>query len=557
MAAVTVIAAACGSQSPAATTAQKPGGIASWAAVMAGSHDLGPVRADQALSVALNVRPPRAAQQEAALKAIYDPASPTFGQYLTPAEYNALYGVQPDRIAQLRASVQPMGLDLTWQPGSTGAVLSGPGQAFQRALRITVDNYRSSDGTRFYAGSGAPTLPQPLRDAVDRVDRVTDWSAPIKRLPRPQAVPKGGLRPQDVATAYDTKPLRDAGIDGTGQTVVVWALGDSFAQSDFDGFNQQFGLPPSQPKVVGPAGGQSEGEIIMDIEAIHAVAPGASIVVYTAPYNSDSDIMAAQQQMVNDNPGAIISQSWGGCESGWGAAQLKTWTQLSDKAAQTGSTLFFSSGDSGGYECMQRGASQPRKSDIGVSMPASLPGVTAVGGTLLSITSSGGWHGEVPWKGQTNMEGTGGGISAKFPMPDYQKKAFGTADSKNNPDSMRGVPDVSAIGDPESGLAILSSGQWSAGGGTSLSSPLWAGFTALINQYLQKQGAKPVGFFNPALYQIGGGSKQPYPAFHDLTKSGNMAYPAQPGYDLASGLGTPDVWNLARDEEQYQKKGGR
>ena len=123
-----------------------------------------------------------------------------------------------------------------------------------------------------------------------------------------------------------------------------------------------------------------------------------------------------------------------------------------------------------------------------------------------------------------------------------------------NPSHKRMVPDVSADADPTTGMTLYMQGGLQQGGGTSQAAPLWAGLTALINQYLKKKGLKPVGFMNPALYEIAAG-KPPYPAFHDVVLGTNLAYPATPGYDLSTGLGSPDGFNLARDFEQYQRNG--
>jgi len=117
-------------------------------------------------------------------------------------------------------------------------------------------------------------------------------------------------------------------------------------------------------------------------------------------------------------------------------------------------------------------------------------------------------------------------------------------------------PDVSAVADPTTGMALRADGSWTAGGGTSLAAPIWAGLTALINQYLKQQGLKGVGFLNPALYALGS-SQQANQFFHDITVGSNLVYPATRGYDLATGLGTPIAANLAQGLAAYQKGGGQ
>jgi kumamolisin len=114
---------------------------------------------------------------------------------------------------------------------------------------------------------------------------------------------------------------------------------------------------------------------------------------------------------------------------------------------------------------------------------------------------------------------------------------------------MRQVPDVAADADPATGTDIIEGGEVTTGGGTSLSAPIWAGFLALIDQYLRGRGGHAAGFLNPELYALARGSPR-YAPFHDITVGGNDFYLATPGYDMVTGLGSPVVWNLARDLAQ-------
>jgi kumamolisin len=116
------------------------------------------------------------------------------------------------------------------------------------------------------------------------------------------------------------------------------------------------------------------------------------------------------------------------------------------------------------------------------------------------------------------------------------------------------VPDVSADADPLTSAEIYVEGSFAEVGGTSQATPIWAGMTALMNQYLESHGGHALGFINPAVYSLAATSPQ-YPPFRDVTLGSNLVYPAGPGYDLATGVGTPDVWNLVRDFAAYQKGG--
>jgi kumamolisin len=121
-----------------------------------------------------------------------------------------------------------------------------------------------------------------------------------------------------------------------------------------------------------------------------------------------------------------------------------------------------------------------------------------------------------------------------------------------DPRHRREVPDVSAIADPATSGQYVINGGATVEGGTSQAAPIWAGIMALVDQYLRRHGAHRLGFANPALYALARGS-WPYPAFHDVTLGTNLYYPATAGYDMASGLGTPNAWNLARDLLAYSR----
>jgi kumamolisin len=208
--------------------------------------------------------------------------------------------------------------------------------------------------------------------------------------------------------------------------------------------------------------------------------------------------------------------------------------------------VFASSGDSGGLDCTPPGddGQPPESSFEGVSVPASLPAVTGTGGTALTTDAAGNYVGETTWSEPLLSQGTGGGVSTVFSRPSWQTGVGtgGQADAGNG----RQVPDVSADADPTTGNLIIEDGKEHVGGGTSLAAPIWAGFTAIMDQYLKANHDPPVGFFNPILYHLAN-SPVPYRPFHDVTVGGNDFFAATPGYDMATGLGSPNVYNLARD----------
>jgi kumamolisin len=211
-----------------------------------------------------------------------------------------------------------------------------------------------------------------------------------------------------------------------------------------------------------------------------------------------------------------------------------------------GSTVFAASGDSGGLDCTPVAdyGRPPQSSFEGVTVPASLPGVTGTGGTTLTTDAAGNYSGETAWSEPLLSQGTGGGVSTAFSRPSWQK-GVGTG-GQTDVGNGRQVPDVSVDSDPTTGNFIIEQGKKAVGGGTSLAAPTWAGFTAIMDQYLEANHDPAVGFFNPILYHLSTSSVR-YRPFHDITVGGNDFYAATPGYDMATGLGSPDVYNLARD----------
>ena len=529
-------------------TSRPPNAFTSWGAYLAASTDLGRLPARTDVSVTLSTREPDPAAAQAALSAMEDPSSPSYGQTLTPVQWEAAFGPPASAVARAQATAAQAGTQLSVPPGSTLGTLRGPAGAMSRLLQVAIDRWRGPDGKRFYSSRRAPFLPAALAAAFVAPTRLSDWTPPVHRdAPgRARAVPGNGLTPSDVENAYDIKPLQQQGLDGSGQTIVFWELGDGYSSSDLSTFDQHFGLPTPQITQVGPNQKQ-QGELIMDLETAHSLAPGARLVVYTANPQTEAGQDLLLQQMFQQQPGAVFDFSWGGCEQTW--ANPNFFVTGFQQAASLGDTVIASSGDSGGYECMQADARAPTRDAIGVSAPASSPDVLSVGGTRLSLNARGGYYDETPWNYAVANEGTGGGVSQAYSDPNFQQTA------QHGRWSKRTVPDVSAIGDPETGLLNYSDGGWSQGGGTSLATPVWAAITALLNQYLKQQGQRPLGFYDAALYALAAGSPS-HPPFHDIITGGNMVYNAGAGYDLASGLGSPDVWNLAQDLLTYEQSGG-
>lgn len=292
----------------------------------------------------------------------------------------------------------------------------------------------------------------------------------------------------------------------------------------------------------------------MDLQAVHAVAPDARKVLVNARPTVDGagsyeKIAALMEDVDRRYPGAVWSFSIGwGCDKLITAADLVPVRTALTRAQDNGTSAFDAGGDLAGLECKggNEWSSPPHSDNIGLDAVASIPEMTNVGGTTLSTDSTGGWLSEQAWFDAPLSQGTAGGSSALYTRPEWQRDLAGVTD-----DDSRLAPDVSAVADPFTGVRIVFGQQEIVGGGTSLAAPLWAGFAAVMNQYLVDGGGSRLGDLNPLLYRVARGAA--LPGFHDVVLGGNAVANAGPGYDLATGLGTPDVDNLARNILILQK----
>jgi kumamolisin len=273
-----------------------------------------------------------------------------------------------------------------------------------------------------------------------------------------------------------------------------------------------------------------DGEVMLDIEVAGAVAPGAKIVVYFAP-NSSQGFLDAVTQAVHDtvNTPSVISISWGGPESTWTSQAIEQFDQAFQAAAPLGITICVAAGDYGSSDGVDDGQAH-------ADFPASSPNVLACGGTRLnaSLTQI---SSEVVWN-EPGDGSTGGAISDLFPLPSYQESAAVPPSANPSNNVGRGVPDVAADADPETGYSVRVDGEDTVIGGTSAVAPLWAGLVACLNQVLPK----PAGFLNPSLYALPTDSG----VFRDITSGNNGAYSAGPGWDACTGLGVVDGQNLLK-----------
>jgi subtilase family serine protease len=487
------------------------------------------------------------------LAGLYDPRSALYHRFIDARAFGRRFGVSDGELARLRLALSRAGIRITDQyPQRTALDVIAPAGVVDRYFGLQLVDYRSSSGRRFHSPVTAPVIPRALQGIVSGVAGL--HGAPV---PRTDDIPAGGVSPTIGARVYDITPLYSQGIRGQGETVAVLES-SRFAQSDLDAFSTHFGLPPFSAQSVaipqdGPATDQSaagEEETELDVELIHEVAPEATILDYNAPDVSPAgtDTLGDMiDHLVAQGRVKIVSDSMGYCELGFPSPDIQRDEQAIEAAVSHGINIFKSTGDSGAYQCERFDRRDHR---LSVEWPASSPGVIAVGGTSLAVTSAGGYSGETAWEDVLQASGGGGGASRVFGRPGWQRAPG--VDNRYS-DGKRQLPDVSANADPNTGWALITGGSLSPTAGTSAAAPFWAGAMALIEQYARRHGVGQLGFIDPVLYRIAS-VPQPAPAFHDITIGTNRYYPATSGWDFATGLGSPDVYNLARDIVRYLKR---
>lgn len=381
--------------------------------------------------------------------------------------------------------------------------------------------------------------------------------------------------PQEIRRAYGITGLINDGFTGAGQSIVIIdSFGSPTIANDLATFDAGYGLPdPPSLTVLSPLGSVPFNpnnsdmvgwafETTLDVEWSHAIAPGANIVLLTSPVSETEGVqgmpefLSLEKYALDHHLGKIISQSWGATENTLfdpaGRDVFENFNSFYMRAASEHVTVFASTGDFGSANLELNGTTFfPFPT---VDFPASSPWVTAVGGTSLFADTSGNYQSETVWNDGPADAG-GGGISQVFEEPAYQENNL-PASVRATLGDHRGIPDISYNGDPNTTILVYTSfipnqAAYFGIGGTSEGSPQWAGIIAIANQ----RAGHPLGFLNPALYKIGN-SSDAADAYHDITVGNNAqpgippgipGYNATPGWDLASGWGTPKAGELIEE----------
>lgn len=524
----------------------------------------------------LKMDPERQAALEKFIAGLHDPGSPDFGQWLTPEEFGERFGHVPEDIKVITVWLISHGFVIEEvAKGRSWINFSGPVADVERAFHTQIHDYYV-DGQLHHANAQDPSIPRGLSDLVGGIVSLDDFPRKamnngIRPVVQSEVTPdytSGAnhyLSPGDFAIIYNVNSLYSAGIDGSGVSIAI--VGRTHpSSSDWTAFRSMMGLPSNPPQVIvngpdpGDVGGGEDVEADLDVEWSGAVAKNAAIkfVVSKSTHSTDGVDLSAQY-IVNNNLASVMSTSFGSCESDMGTAENSFYNNLWQQAAAQGITSFVSSGDSGAAGCNL--GSDTAGSGLGVNGLASTPYNVAVGGTQFNEGSGSYWNSingsaytsaisyipELAWNesgvvpGGSDLWATGGGASSIYSKPLWQAAPGVPADGK------RDVPDVSLSGAVHDAYLVETGGGLYAVGGTSASSPSFAGLMALI---VQEAGQRQ-GNANTRLYEIGNSQ---YGAggvavFHDVTSGGNSVpgvsgYLCTTGYDLSTGLGSVDAHSL-------------
>jgi kumamolisin len=447
---------------------------------------------------------------------------------LSREDYAAAHGASDADVEAVTRFAAQYGLTVgDVNRGRRSVELSGTVGAMGNAFGAKLGDYRSMTGARFHALESELTLPAELEGVVTGVFGLDG---------RPQAQPH--FRSRSESTAQYTPPQVAAaynfptGVTGSGQCAAIIELGGGFQESDLDAYFSSLGLPTPTVEAVSVLNAQNQpgnpngpdGEVMLDIEVLGAVAPGATIAVYFAP-NTDQGFIDAVTTAIHDTTRlpSVVSISWGGAESTWAPQTMQQMEQAFQAAAAMGVTVTAAAGDNGSSDGVTDGKAH-------VDFPASAPHALACGGTRL-LLDNGQISSETVWNDTPGSDAGGGGISDVFPVPDYQQGANVPPSANPSHNAGRGVPDVCGDADPDTGYTVRVDGQTLIVGGTSAVAPLWAGLVALLNE----AEGEPVGFLQPFLYSSAGVA-----SLNDITSGTNGAYSAQAGWDACTGLGSPN-----------------
>ncbi|WP_051748719.1 S53 family peptidase [Nevskia soli] len=584
-----------------ATLSALPGNVSPLARA---AYDRGRADADQVIhGVSLHFKLSDTQQQDLdqLLRQQQDPASSSYHAWLSPAQYRSRFGMSQEDLTTVQNWLRTQGFSIEdIAPNANRISFSGSVAQIEAAFHTEMHRYRVAGASRI-ANAGAPALPAALSAVTLGLRNLSEFRPRARALRLAEKARAATahftssisgnhyLAPDDFATIYDLQSLYSAGITGAGQKIAI--LGQSAVQSaDLSAFRSAAGLGANLPTMVlvphsGSATVQAasgdEAESDLDLQWSGAIARDASIsFVYTGS-STNYGVFDSLVYAVENDTAPIISLSYGDCEPDYSSADIATLESTLKQASAQGQTVIVASGDSGAADCDYSTDSETvtaASHGLAVDYPASSAYATAVGGTTLSEGSGSYWSGsndryngsaqsyipETAWNDTSDsvgLEASGGGKSVLFAKPSWQSGSGVPADG------VRDLPDIALAASPNhDGYLYCSEGSCSNGfrdsgnyltvaGGTSFGAPAFAAILALLSQ---KNGGGALGNINSRLYALAASSTS---VFHDITSgdnkvpcssgstgcgsAGTIGYNAAAGYDLVTGLGSIDGFNLA------------
>ncbi len=494
-----------------------------------------------------------------------------FHQYLTPEEFAARFGANLSDYTAVKQWAANNGLVIAKEAvARTALTVHGTVRQFQELFQTRINTYRSPNGQQFDSAETQLTVPGSISARVSGVIGLTDGERyhslyKVAKTLGETGAEKPAKRKDGVVAMYGTGPggtysaadLRTAySIPGFGtldkhSVVAVFEQG-GFRESDVTEFLNRNQLPNRSILPVSVNGAPTsvapdiEVEAVLDIDMVLSINPEVSqVLVYEDGVDSfQTALLDAMIQVGDDNKAQILSISYGQDEGYQGTSAMQAENNALIQLAAEGITVFASSGDYGAYG---DGYNYP----YNVADPVSQPYVTGVGGTTLLTGNGGAYEVESAWNELAVFDGaTGGGISTYWKTPYFQSGEPESGYCTFNGGSLyyRNVPDVSAVGDPLTGVGVYcrDKGGWLQIGGTSVSAPIWAGYLSIINAVYKWVGLGYIGYFNTALYNVdpfgdpaellassptGSNGYTPYYGFPGFTNG--------PGYSNTTGNGSP------------------
>lgn len=466
------------------------------------------------------------------------------GELISPSEMAAKYDPLPADYQTVSVWITGQGFKITRQDGNHLAIFArAKVSEIQQALQVDFARVMM-EGKEYTSAVTAPSVPTSVSSLLVGINGLQPHLRAHRHLQQRQLLPNSltgtnaPYLPSQVAQAYNANGLYGSNITGAGQSIAI--VIDTFpAKSDLQSFWTTYGVSQSINniqfiQVVSGILPSPSGEETLDVEWSSSIAPSAQVRIYATTGLGFADLDQAYQQIYSDattNPALGIHQmsmSYGIGETYTSLSQCQTDAQYFANLASAGVTMFASSGDGGSTPDSSGGSTGP----VQAESPASDPSVTGVGGTSMILDSNGNVSSEAVWN-DTYGAG-GGGTSIYFTRPSWQTGnglPSGTA---------RAVPDVACVADPNTGAVVILGGSQVEYGGTSWSSPTWAGFCALMNQARANVNLPSIGLLGPKIYPLLGTTN-----FRDIV-SGSNGFSAGVGYDLATGVGVPNVQTLTQ-----------